>query len=172
MIAGKMGYRLLMLVLAGLAASGSGAAPIESQGQPTELPSDDLYQTLYDRATEAGSSAGLAEACGAYPGPVDTAFKAMLGSLHVDAAQQAALWQRYKNTESSSVSILTKQGAIRCADATTIILCTLHDLARPISLGTPPEASLIASLPQSSDDPNRLEPGTPRNAVNTDMRPL
>jgi hypothetical protein len=43
--------------------------------------SDDLYQALDDRATEAGTSAGLAEACGGFPAPVDTAFKVMLDTL-------------------------------------------------------------------------------------------
>jgi hypothetical protein len=133
-----------MIVFATIATSGLGVAPLDSRGESSGLSPDDLNQVLDDRATEAGSSAGLAEACGTYPAPVDTAFKVMLDTLHVDAAEQSALWQRYKTAESSSLAALTKRGSIRCADATSIILCTVHDLARPISFDMSSEGNVAA----------------------------
>jgi hypothetical protein len=133
----------VLFVVAAVTLSGSCGLPIDSRGQPSEVPPDDLKLALDDRATEAGTAAGLAEACGSYGTPVDAAFKAMFGTYQIDPAEQVALWQRYKRAESSTVLALAKPDISRCADMNSVILCTIHDLARPISRDIPSENSVI-----------------------------
>lgn len=146
------------VALAGML-SGISAVSCRAEGQPSEVSPDELSLTLDDRASEAGASAGIAEACGIYAAPVATAFNSMLDTLHVDPAERAALWRRYQDSESSALEAYAKEGSKRCADATGTILCTVHDLSRPLSGDVPTETGPIAGERSQSPGFTTLEPG-------------
>jgi len=122
-----------MLAVAAVAMSGPQVTPPDARPHVLGMLSEDLYQTLDERAMEAGTTAGIAAECGTDPTPVTSAFSAILDTLTLDPADKKMLWQRYKSAQASTIAAFLQNGGAPCADARTIIVCTIHDLARPIS---------------------------------------
>jgi hypothetical protein len=89
--------------------------------------------SFVDAATEAGTAAGVVNQCRSDAAPIKFAFMRALDASKLDSAERQSLWQRYRSAETSTLTALAGDGAVRCADTNEIIQDAVHRLEMPLS---------------------------------------
>src|SRR5258706_15723545 len=100
----------------------------------TGASADDVTATSFaDAATQAGKDAGVVNQCRSDAAPIRFAFMRALDTSKLDSAERQSLWQRYRSAETSTLTALASEGAVRCADTNEIIKDAVHRLEMPLS---------------------------------------
>jgi hypothetical protein len=109
------------------------ATPVVS-AQSLEPEMDEGDQTsILDAATRAGMAAALVDECHSDAAPIRSALVRALDSAKLDMARRQSLWLHYRDTESTTLSILSKDSAIDCTDINGLIRTTVGLLNGPLS---------------------------------------
>ncbi len=116
------------ILIAGFGPAIAGAAGLSGAS------ADESAATSFaDAATDAGTAAGIVNQCRSDAAPIQSAFMRALDEAKLDPALRQSLWQRFRAAETSTLTALASEGAIRCADTNLIIQDTIHKLEMPLS---------------------------------------
>jgi hypothetical protein len=102
--------------------------------QSLESDTGDGDQTsILDAATRAGTAAAIVSECRSDAAPIRSALARAFENAKLDTARRQSLWQHYQIAESSTLSILSKDSAIDCAEVNGLIRSTVGLLDGPLS---------------------------------------
>ena len=106
----------------------------------------DLRDQAIAQIDEAGSSAGLARACGVDPTPITAAVKQLLKRVSLDGPSRADALARYRANEAHMTrDALATPGAPPCAELSTL----LRDAVRDLNAIAAPEVTARSEIPAS-----------------------
>jgi hypothetical protein len=102
--------------------------------QSLEPDADGGDQTsILDAATRAGTAAAIVSECRSDAAPIRSALVHAFDNAKLDKARRQTLWQHYQIAESSTLSILSQDSAIDCAEVNGLIRTTIGLLDGPLS---------------------------------------
>ena len=106
----------------------------------------DLRDQAIAQIDEAGSSAGLAQACGVDPTPITAAVKQLLKRVALDSPSKTNALARYRANEAHMTrDALATSGTPPCAELSTL----LRDSVRDLNAIAVPEVTARSETPAS-----------------------
>jgi len=89
--------------------------------------------SILDATTRAGTAAAIVNECHSDAAPIRSALVRAFDNAKLDMARRQSLWQHYQIAESSTLSTLSQDSAVDCADVNGLIRSTIGLLNGPLS---------------------------------------